>query len=99
MRKLYTEDVDIVVEFNQAAFNHNVTEADIFFAFNTARYDGMIDEDESDNKHLVIGFDQNLNLIEIMYNVIGENTINVFHAMKCRKGFLDLINQRGGNNG
>ena len=92
-------DVDFVIEFNQAAFTHNITEADIWFALDTARYDGSIDEDESDNKHLVIGFDRNANPIEIMYNVIDENTINVFHAMKCRKSFLPFIKTRGENNG
>jgi propanediol dehydratase small subunit len=91
--------VNVIVEFNQAAFTHNITEEDIRFAFDTARYDGSIDEDESDNKHLVIGFDRSANPIEIMYNVIDENTINVFHAMKCRKGFLPLIKARGEING
>jgi len=91
--------VDVVLEFNEAAFIHNVTREDIRFAFDTARFDGIIDEDESDNKHLVIGFDRNANLIEVMYNVIDENSINVFHAMKCRKGFLHLIKARGENNG
>ena len=92
-------DVDFIIEFNQASFTHNVTEADIRFAFDTARYDGSIDEDESDNKYLVIGFDRNANPLEIMYNVVDDNTINVFHAMKCRKGFLQLIKTRGENNG
>ena len=91
--------MDVAIEFNQAAFSHNISEADIRFAFDTARYDGTIDEDESDNKHLVIGFDRNANLIEVMYNVIDENTINVFHAMKCRKGFLHLAKARGEKHG
>jgi hypothetical protein len=91
--------MDIMLEFNQAAFTHNFTEADIRSAFETAKYDGSIDEDESDNKYLVIGFDSKINLIEVMYNVIDENTVNVFHAMRCRKSFLHLIKIRGENNG
>ena len=91
--------MDVTIEFNQAAFTHKVTEEDIRFAFDTARYDGSIDEDESDNKYLVIGFDRNANPLEVMYNVIDENTINVFHAMKCRKNFLHLIKTRGENDG
>ncbi|MDR1099620.1 MAG: hypothetical protein LBL28_03990 [Treponema sp.] len=89
--KSYTGNVDLNIEFNQAAFTHHIEEADIRFAISTARYDAKIDEDESDNKHLIIGFDRNINLLEIMYNVIDEDTINVFHAMKCRKNFLPLI--------
>jgi propanediol dehydratase small subunit len=91
--------MDVTLEFNQAAFIHNVTKEDIRFAFDTARYEGSIDEEESDNKYLVIGFDRNAIPIEVMYNVIDENTINVFHAMRCRKNFLHLIKVRGENNG
>ena len=97
--KPYNNNVDVIIEFNEAAFTHSVTEDDIRFALDTARYDGTINEDESDNKYLVIGFDRNANLIEVMYNVIDENTINVFHAMRCRKGFLHLIKTRGENYG
>jgi propanediol dehydratase small subunit len=89
----------VSIEFNQAAFTHKVKEEDIRFAFDTARYDGSIDEDESDNKYLVIGFDRNANILEVMYNVIDEDTINVFHAMKCRKGYLHLIKTRGEDDG
>ena len=91
--------MDVTLEFNQAAFLHNVTEEDIRFAFETARYEGSIDEEESDNKYLVIGFDRKALPLEVMYNVIDENTINVFHAMRCRKNFLHLIKIRGENNG
>jgi hypothetical protein len=64
----YTSFMDIIIEFNQAAFTHHIEEADIRFAISTARYDAMIDEDESDNKHLIIGFDRNAKMLEIMYN-------------------------------
>ena len=91
--------MDVILEFNQSAFIHNFTKEDIRFAFETARYEGSIDEEESDNKYLVIGFDRNALPLEVMYNVIDENTINVFHAMRCRKNFLHLIKIRGENNG
>jgi hypothetical protein len=91
--------MDLIIEFNQAAFTHHIEEADIRFAISTARYDATIDEDESDNKHLIIGFDRNATALEIMYNVIDEDTINVFHAMKCRKKYLPFIKTRGENNG
>ena len=89
----------VTIEFNQAAFTHGVTEENMRFALDTARYDGMIDEEECENKYLVIGFDKNANLLEIMYNVIDEDTINVFHAMRCRKNFLHYILIRGEDNG
>ena len=91
--------MNFTIEFNQAAFIHSITEEDIRYVFDNARYDGSIDEEDTENKFLLIGFDRNANLLEVMYNVIDEDTINVFHAMKCRKSFLHLIKIRGENNG
>jgi len=48
-----------------------------------------------DNKYLIIGFDMNRNLIEVMYNLIGEDIANIFHAMKCRREFLRNLSERG----
>jgi hypothetical protein len=90
---------NVTIEFNQAAFIHNETEEDIRFALDTARYDGRIDEEESENKYLVIGFNRKANPVEVMYNVIDDDTINVFHAMRCRKSFLHYIKTRGEDNG
>ena len=66
-------------------------------AFDTAKYDGFLDEDDPDaeDKHLLIGFDRKANLIEVLYNVIGDGRIRVFHAMKCRSAFIRLLGQRG----
>jgi hypothetical protein len=43
------------------------------------------------NKYLVIGFDLNGNLLEIMYNLVDKDTANVFHAMKCRKEMYQYL--------
>ena len=48
-------------------------------------------------KHLLIGFDLNANLLEILYNDIDDNTVRVFHAMNCRNSFKVLLNYLGGN--
>jgi hypothetical protein len=34
--------------------------------------------------------DRQLNPLEILYNEIDEYTVNVFHAMKCRKAWRNL---------
>ena len=85
--------MDIAIDFNPAAFKHGVSEADIKMAFDTARYDGFLDEDDPDaeDKHLLIGFDRKANLIEVLYNVIADGRIRVFHAMKCRSSFLQML--------
>ena len=43
------------------------------------------------SKRLLLGFDGKNNLLEIMYNIINENRINVFHAMKARKALTALL--------
>ena len=90
--------MDISINFSQSAFRHGVDEADIRFAFDNKLYDERLDdsdgEDDINAKYLLIGFDRNTNLIEILYNVINENSLKVFHAMKCRNIFLPLLKNR-----
>jgi hypothetical protein len=53
-----------------------------------------------DNKYAVIGFDLSGNPMEVMYNIIDEHSINIFHAMKCRDTFrkeLGLEENHGKN--
>jgi hypothetical protein len=78
------------IEFNQAAFKHGISEADVRHAIAHFIFEEQIDE--SDNKHLLLGFDASSRLLEIMYNIIDEQTVNVFHAMKCRKTWRSLVN-------
>jgi hypothetical protein len=71
---------------NQSAFKHGLTMADIEWAFLHPIRNGLL-EDYA-NKYLLIGFDTRGNPIELMYNRIDNERVNVFHAMKCRKSFL-----------
>jgi len=48
--------MDFVIEFNSDAFKHKVIEADIRRAFNTAVYDGFLnepDDEDSRDKYLL----------------------------------------------
>jgi len=85
--------MDLVIEFNPSAFKHGFSEADIRWAFDTAKYDGWFNEGKGQDKdkYLLIGFDKNGNPLEILYNFIDENTINVFHVMRCSKIYHHLI--------
>jgi uncharacterized DUF497 family protein len=78
------------IQFNPAAFRHGITKANICWVLQHHLIDGLIEEDD-ENKYLVIGFDTDCNLLEVMYNIIDEETINVFHAMKCRKALYSLL--------
>jgi len=84
--------MELEFTFRKSAFKHGVTEADIKWAFSTARYDLPVEGDEE--KHLLIGFDYAGNPVEIMYNELDDGRINVFHAMPCRSIYLPLLNWR-----
>jgi len=58
-------------------------------AFETYIYEDPVED--ADNKYLLLGFNLHGNLIEVMYNRINEDAINVFHAMPCRKAFSSLV--------
>ena len=85
--------MDFIIDFNPSAFEHDVSEADIYRAFDTAIYDGLLDEDDDDarEKYLLIGFDRNANPLEILYNFINDYHVNVFHAMSCRNIYYHLL--------
>ncbi|MDR0502229.1 MAG: hypothetical protein LBH16_02795 [Treponema sp.] len=81
--------MDVVVEFNEAAFRHNISKEDILNALKTKICDAAI-EGLAD-KYGIIGFDRAGNPLEVMYNLIDDNNINVFHAMELRKSFIKMI--------
>jgi hypothetical protein len=83
--------MELNIVCNLSAFKHGVTESDIRWAFNTARYDRLVEGDV--NRYLLIGFDTRGNPLEVMYNDLGNQRVNVFHAMKCRNALLSLLNQ------
>lgn len=82
------------IVFVPSAFKHAVSEEDIRLVLLKHLADGIIEEDD-ETKFLSIGFNKLGNLIEVMYNYIDDQTIKVFHAMKCRKQFYrELVKQR-----
>lgn len=77
------------IEFNEAAFKHGITEDNIRYAMWHPLYEQLIELYV--NKWLIIGYDTIGNLIEIAYNIIDNDTVNVFHAMPCRKKFVNQL--------
>ena len=75
--------------FNETAFKHGVTAKDIDCAMVVPLADILLEKHI--NKFLLIGFDLSGNLLEVMYNLVNEDTANVFHAMRCRKEFYKYI--------
>jgi hypothetical protein len=81
--------VDVAIEFNPSAFKHGINETAIRHAIINVIYDDIWDD--ATGKYLLLGFDNNGNLLEIMYNIINNHSVNVFHAMKCRNIYYRLI--------
>ena len=78
---------DIV--FVPSAFEHGIKEDDIRHVFKTHISDVLMAGFA--NKYFVAGFDRAGNLLEVMYTRIDEETIKVFHAMKCRKQYREKL--------
>jgi len=79
----------VIVKCTPSAFKHGLTKKNIMCAMRKWVYDDVFDDDPE--KFLLIGFDDNGNLLEIMYNIIDEHSVKVFHAMKCRNIMLSLL--------
>jgi len=80
---------DVQFRFRKSAFKHKVTEADIRHAFETYCYVDKYRHRE--NVYLLLGFDMNANPVEILYNELEDNCVNVFHAMPSQKKFYHLF--------
>ena len=82
----------MTVIINESALKHkDITEKDILRVLELPLVDRLMPEYE--NKYLLIGFDLNGNLLEVMYNIRTDGSYNVFHAMKCRKEFYRLAEE------
>jgi hypothetical protein len=77
--------------FSDSAFKHGLTEADIRHAFETSCYAKKYQD--RTNVILLLGFDMNANPVEILFNELADNTINVFHAMPCQRKFYYLFKE------
>jgi hypothetical protein len=81
--------MDEGILFIPAAFKHGIGKEDIRHALNDPSYEGPVEDDM--NKYIALGFDLTGNLLEIMYNRLDDETVKVFHAMKCRSVFFHLL--------
>jgi hypothetical protein len=81
----------IVIMFSQSAFKHGISKDDIRRAFTLKLFDHPLEGDEE--KNLLVGFDAHANLIELLYNVVDDDTVRVFHAMPCRNTFIAMIDE------
>ncbi|MDR1931140.1 MAG: hypothetical protein LBQ44_11015 [Treponema sp.] len=84
-----TEDREVVLEFNEAVFQHGISKEDILHAYKNRVCDALVEG--LPEKYALVGFDRAGNALEIMYNPIDGNRINIFHAMKARNSFIKQL--------
>ncbi|MDR1358766.1 MAG: hypothetical protein LBJ48_05380 [Coriobacteriales bacterium] len=92
MVELSLYGIKIVVEFAASAFKRGYTENDLILVISKRIYDETLQEDP--NKTLVVGFDSKGNLTELVFNVLPNQRIVIFHAMPCRKLYEERIGKR-----
>jgi hypothetical protein len=80
---------NLEVKITPSANKHGVDNDCIFSGLEQCIYDEILENEP--NKTLAIGFDKKGELIEIIFSIVSENKIVVFHAMKCRKSYIERI--------
>jgi len=79
----------VSVEILPTATKHGQSKEDILLALERSIYDETLENDP--NKTLAIGYDGNAKLLEVIFHVISDEHIVVFHAMPCRKYYIERM--------
>jgi len=84
-----------MLRIHDSALKHGCTREDISHAVDMALYENVIDEDSDPPKLLIIGPDSAANLLELIGGEL-EDGLLIWHAMPCRRQYLDLLPKQGG---
>ena len=77
------------VEILPTATKHGQSKEDILSALEKSIYDETLENDP--NKTLAIGYDGNAKLLEVIFHVISDEHIVIFHSMPCRKYYIERM--------
>ena len=87
--KLEVAGVVVDIEILPSATKHGLSKEDILQALRFGIYDETLESDP--NKTLSIGYDGNARLLEVIFHVVSDEHIVVFHAMPCRKTYIERM--------
>lgn len=73
-----------------SARKHGIADDDIRAALDTPALSGPLD-DEHPQRVLVLGFDRQARVLELVVLFYDNGQIEVIHAMKARRTYLDLL--------
>ena len=77
------------VEILPSATKHGQSRDDILCALERSIYDETLETDP--NKTLSIGYDMSARLLEVIFHVLSDEHIVVFHSMPCRKHYIERM--------
>ncbi|MCL2378510.1 MAG: hypothetical protein FWC77_05215 [Defluviitaleaceae bacterium] len=89
IEKIVIGESGVNIEILPSATKHGQSRDDIICALEQSIYDETL-EDEP-NKTLAIGYDNNARLLEIIFHVVTDEHIVVFHSMPCRKYYIERM--------
>lgn len=78
------------VIIRRSARKHGVTEDEIRAALATPLLSGPLDDDHP-QRMLVLGFDSQARVLELVVLHFDDGSTEVIHAMKARRTYLDLL--------
>jgi len=87
--KISIDGSAVSVEILPSSTKHGQSRDDILFALERSIYDETLESDP--NKTLSIGYDGNAKLLEVIFHVITDEHIVVFHSMPCRKYYIERM--------
>ena len=87
--KLKIAESVVSVEILHSATKHGQSKDDILCALGQSIYDETLETDP--NKTLSIGYDGNARLLEVIFHVLSDEHIVVFHSMPCRKHYIERM--------
>lgn len=73
-----------------SARKHGITDDDIRAALESPVLSGPLDDDHP-QRNLVLGFDTNARVLELVALHYDDGTVEVIHAMKARRTYLNLL--------
>jgi hypothetical protein len=89
IEKLLIAGSAVSVEILPSATKHGQSKEDILCALEQSIYDETLETDP--NKTLAIGYDGNARLLEVIFHVLSDEHIVVFHSMLCRKYYIERM--------
>ena len=89
IEKIVLGESGVNIEILPSAKKHGQSRDDIVYALEHSIYDETLENEP--NKTLSIGYDSNAKLLEVIFHVVTDEHIVVFHSMPCRKHYIERM--------